>query len=289
MMDLSWLWSFGSSEKETNDATSSASAPDASPNVTDHGAEEPSKSNPQQDAPPPEMKTTWVAVWNLTSEKVGHVAVQVGGDKLKENEDEPGEYFSLHPSVIPAIGPTIVLPLPATSATTLTEDMQLEGSKNTLPIDSDSNSTLTVIDPVQNATTPPDKILRIEGLDHQAMLACIEQMRKNTEEGTQTYLLLSKVDTLELGLRLINDAPYFVNQDPIDVMIADRNGLLSNQKSKSYTADNCATAAAKIINSGGGSCPINVSNAPWGITPNELARQVESMISDGKHSPASSP
>ena len=116
------------------------------------------------------------------------------------------------------------------------------------------------------------------------MLECIEQMRKNTEEGKQTYQLLPMVDTLGL----INDAAYFVNQDPIDIIIADKNGLLSNQKSKSYTADNCATSAAKIINSGGGPC-IKVSNAPWGITPNELARQVESMISDGEYSPTSSP
>ncbi|MDX2345350.1 MAG: hypothetical protein QNK11_00550, partial [Legionella sp.] len=54
-----------------------------------HAALPPHASNETFNIPEPHVtENTWVYVWNLTSNKVGHTAIQVGGDtpKFKNND-----------------------------------------------------------------------------------------------------------------------------------------------------------------------------------------------------------
>lgn len=219
---------------------------------------------PQPTSADVEKEDTWVYFWKTTARNgVGHAAIQVGGDQPKMKPEDPGEYISIHPDVIPAIGPTIFLPLPAHLATTLAEDMETQAASRTQLISDFDSSPL----PLQNLLSiPPDQTIRIKNLDTKAMLAHIEQTRKQVEEGQTTYQLVPKVNMLGF----FQDAPYFISQDPLDVLMNKR--FLSGHKKTTNQAMHCSMLVSEILTSGG--AHIAPSKMPWGITPNNLAEQI---------------
>ncbi len=68
-------------------------------------------------------QNTWVFVWGMTPSVVGHVGIQVGGEKPG---DPNGVYKSVHPN-LPVFGPLIVYPVPVHAATSWQEDAESEG------------------------------------------------------------------------------------------------------------------------------------------------------------------
>ncbi|WP_026069302.1 hypothetical protein, partial [Legionella tunisiensis] len=160
-----------------------------------------------------EEDDTWVYIWNMTAKNgVGHAAIQVGGSQPKMKSEDPGEYISIHPEGIPAVGPTTILPLRAQLAKTLAEDMETQASSKT-PIIDDFDSPLQFRPKQGPLSSPPDQTIKIKNLDTKTMLAQIDQARKKVKTGGMSYQLLPKINVWGF----FQDAPFFINQDPLDV------------------------------------------------------------------------
>ncbi len=214
---------------------------------------------------PTNSKKTFVYFWKTTPDGVGHAAIQVNGSKPKMTEDDEGTYISIHPSLIPSIGPTIVLPLPASLATHLSADMESEGAhtQNLIPEESVS------IFPPYPMPLAPDRTFIVEGLDTKAMLERINQTREGVDSGKINYQLLPKVNFM----KFFRELSFYIAQDPVDIEMHRQ----STRKEKESQVYNCSTLVSDILNSGG--LPIKqAKGVPWGITPNGLADEIEAQV-----------
>lgn len=215
-------------------------------------------------AEPLTTPTTWVYVWKMTQNGPGHAAIQVGGQKPKLEETDPGEYLSIHPYGFPSMGPTTVLPLRGHLARTLTEDMELEAESRHKPMFGDTDAII----PFQEQTTPlaPDETIKIEHMDTSAMLREMEQTNRDVSSGRVGYQLFPNINLL----KFFKDAPAFIAQDPIDVEMHRR--FLTKADQHDIKARNCTTLVSNILNIGGKQ--IEHSTLPWGITPNGLSHKL---------------
>ncbi|MBX3709842.1 MAG: hypothetical protein KIT56_05310 [Gammaproteobacteria bacterium] len=215
---------------------------------------------------------TWVYIWNMTSQNVGHAAIQVGGDSSKMMDEQPGEYVSIHPKNIPAMGPTIILPLPAKLATTLSADMEsIAASRHGSNLDTMDYIPISSNPDKSPTSLSPDKIFKIEGLDTEAMEKHINTIKNKVESGESAYQLLPKVNTVGFVDGFLRDSAAFIGQDPVDVEI-HRRSLSNHAPTKRIHVDNCATLVSDILNRG--NMHIDQSKTPWGLTPNGLADQL---------------
>ena len=223
-------------------------------------------------------ENTWVYVWNLTADKVGHTAIQIGGCTPKtklDNKDikkTPDEsvYISIHPGGIPAIGPTTVLPLPAILAKSLTDDMLSEAAAAQQPTYI-HNSTQRV------ELQPPDQVFQIPLLNTQAMREHVRKVDTGVTCGDTSYQLLPRVK----AVNFLRELPGYLAQDPVDMSCMRKtvSSLAKKNKEKSeYAVYNCATLVEKLLTIGGVP-PIDDSRLrfPWDPTPNGVAEHLKAL------------
>ncbi|MCE0723766.1 hypothetical protein [Legionella resiliens] len=234
-----------------------------------------SNSTPNLDTPdlqekksPETGKDTWVFIWNMTSEKVGHAAIQVGGSKPKMKNEDPGEYASIHPDKIPSTGLTSVLPLPAHIATNLSEDMQTLGAAAPISV-TDIGEPIKII-PKDTGPLPPDHVYHYKNLNASEMHKHIEQAHKKVKTGKMGYQLFPNVNLLGL----LKDSSAFIAQDPIDIEMHRR---ASEKKTNNHEVHNCTSFVTETLNKGG--LPVKSSKTkPWGVTPNGLSDEMENNM-----------
>lgn len=208
---------------------------------------------------------TYVHIWKLMAPKtVGHVAIEVGSCKPG---DPHGEYISIHPGMIPAIGPTTVLPLPAKLANHLTEDMAMEAASQKADLSADDLPT-SLSHPV--TSLPPDYTFQIPNLNTDAMRAVINRTREEVVTGQTTYQLLPKVK----ATRFFFELPQYLNYNPVDIIPSRQLSSMHFYGQHNY---NCATLVKDILQVGG--LPLNETNTPWGSTPNDVAMQISKRMS----------
>ena len=211
---------------------------------------------------------TWVYIWKMTAKKVGHTAIQVGGCKPKFDEtDNNGEYISIHPNMVPSIGPTVIFPLPAGLASTLSEDMTAEaGSQNNAML----GELTGIMEPFPPQHIPssclPDYTFNIPHLKTNDMRKLITLTRDEVKTGATTYQLLPKINTLGF----FKDIPEYINYNPVDIAKKPKQSPTSGYYG--YNRYNCVTLVSTILATGG--MPIQQSNMPWGQTPNDLIEQL---------------
>jgi hypothetical protein len=210
---------------------------------------------------------SWVFIWKMTPEKVGHVALQVGGCQPKMTEESKnGIYVSLHPSKIPALGPTIVLPLPSHISRSLVEDMEIEASYVTSSISPDA---IAFSEPTPTPTSlPPDTIYKVTNLQTDKMRNAIKDIENKHDEGMIAYQLCPQPDTAGFFL----DIPSFLTYD------AHESTYVNSKQSINYLGKsrfNCATMVSSILSSGG--LVLKHTMLPWGLTPNEVTEQLGNL------------
>lgn len=210
---------------------------------------------------------SWVFIWKMTPEKVGHVAFQVGGCQPKMTKEcESGIYLSLHPARIPAFGPTIALPLPSQLSRCLEDDMEIEASYVTNLISPDA---VTFSHPSEKVSMlPPDAIFKIDHLKTDKMEKAIEQIENLHGEGNLSYQLCPRPDSVGFYL----DMPTFLTYD------FDKSAYVSSRQSIDYYGKhryNCATMVSWILLAG--SLTLKHSKLPWGITPNDVMDQLSNI------------
>jgi|GEM_PF-3720757 len=208
-----------------------------------------------------DSENTYVHVWNLTSKGVGHTAIQVG-------EGENQAYTSIHPDFIPACGPLAVVPLPANIATTLDEDMAIEGMSRHDGGDLDAPFGISNTEPTP---AKPERTIKIAGLDTKAMRKEIQAVNERVAEGDTYYQLIPKVNTHAF----FKDLPTLISQDPVDATLAQKQDQL-HTSSPTY---NCATLVSHILKTGG-AAPMKSSSVPWHPTPNDVMYYAEELSSD---------
>jgi len=242
-------------------------------NTTKYLYESQRSASPAAHKPEPSKDTvtedTWVYVWNLTANKVGHTAIQVGGTGPKCEESDGGEYISIHPNLIPAIGPTIVLPLPAALSNTLEEDMALEGAaavKQDQSIDGIAGIPGELLGQDTPNSLSPDHVIKVPGLNTQAMRAHIKEVRAGIETGQTAYQLLPKIN----ALKFFREMPYYLNYDPVDIKDVPNPGKSNKNSPKVY---NCATLVGQLLEVGGMPA-MEPSMLPYKPTPNDIAESL---------------
>ncbi len=220
--------------------------------------------------PTTDSENTWVYVWNLTAQKVGHTAIQVGGakPKMQENTDK-GVYMSIHPGGIPAIGPTTVLPLPASLANTLTEDMASKAAAQQPDACTESmNGFITPASLAVSASSlKPDHVFKIQGLNTRAMRERMRQVEAGVEEGGTAYQLLPRVN----ALGFLRALPAHIAQDPVEMaLMREQEARDKTQQTNVY---NCATLVESLLETGG-MPPVKHSFFPWDPTPNDITEHL---------------
>ena len=199
---------------------------------------------------------TTVFIWNLTSEKVGHTSIQVSdssssGDSL---------YMSIHPGALPAIGPTTVLPLPASMSRSLQDDMITEAL---------AEKTLEGVSKMDMKA--PDKVYKIHGLNINNMKNKMNEVEEGVHCGDTSYQLLPRVN----ALRFFKELPGYIAQDPVDIHLMNQN-IERNKKNDEGNVYNCATFVEKVLTCGGiPAIRANQLTYPWDPTPNGIAEHLE--------------
>jgi hypothetical protein len=186
-------------------------------------------------------ENTWVFIWGMTPNVVGHVAIQIGGEKPG---DPTGVYKSVHPK-LPVFGPLIVYPFPMHTATTLQEDSQSEGKARRLE------------DGLQQA---PDAIFHTKALDTTLMKVTAEQNSLNNEG---KYQLIPGIQPWYFFNRAAEDVTY----QPIE-----RIEYPLMRKARPLKAFNCATFVGEVLKSGG--VTLQESRFPWKMSPNSIWSQL---------------
>lgn len=221
-----------------------------------------STSTETKQSPKTLKESAYVHVWKLTAAGVGHAALQIG-------EGEDAAYASIHPNFIPAIGPTMVLPLPALLAEGIEDDMASEAAaRNSDPCTDSMNG---VASNTSNATAklerlPPDYSIKVDGLDTGAMRTAFESIKNEVAEGEISYQLVPKINVLGFFKAL----PGYIAQDPVDIAMM-RRAEATHPPSKVH---NCATLVAHLLQVGGAP-EMKTSHLPWTPTPNDIAAYAE--------------
>lgn len=208
---------------------------------------------------------TYVYIWKtLAPHSVGHVAVQVGGQPAQED----GDYISIHPGLLPSVGPTAVLPMPAALSQTLHEDKIIEANYRQPAPDPDEPFTLTRAADLPDGL-PPDYTLQFSDLNTQAMQSFMHQIRNGVPTAQTAYQLFPKIN----ALGFFKDISHCLTYDPIDARHApSRQPDPSGYGEHTY---NCATLVTRILQKGG--LPVTESATPWGQSPDSLAEQLLKM------------
>ncbi|PWY54865.1 hypothetical protein DGG96_14680 [Legionella qingyii] len=213
-------------------------------------------------------KDTWVFIWNMTADKVGHAAVQIGGSKPKMQEEDPGEYASIHPNDIPSAGLTSVLPLPAHIATNLSQDMETLGASEHAVAITDMDGPIKVKPDKEAKPLPPDHIYHFKALNTSAMSDHLKESHKKVTTGEMGYQLFPNVNLVGF----FKDSSAFISQDPIDIEMHRR---ISEKQTDNSKVHNCTSLVSEVLNKGG--LPIKHSKIkPWVITPNGLSEELSS-------------
>jgi hypothetical protein len=213
---------------------------------------------------------TWVYVWNLTSDKVGHTSIQIGGRVIKDTKCDDCTYMSIHPGGIPAIGPTTVLPLPASLARSLMEDMVSEANAQT---EDPATASPLFSSPttVRRESVAPDKVFCIKGLNVFAMKREMDHVESCVRSGDTSYQLLPRVNMLSF----LRELPGYISQDPVDAALTRRIAAASSKQHGAVY--NCATLVERILNIGGLRAEPARLQFPWDPTPNGIAERLSSV------------
>jgi hypothetical protein len=191
---------------------------------------------------PPEMcpGKTWVFVWKMTPEQVGHVGIQVGGEAPG---DLNGFYRSFHPQ-LPVFGPLIVYPVPSLVATSWEEDGEGEA----------------IARGFESGILKPDAIFHSNTLNTVRMKCSI-----NLEIKESKYQLIPGIHPWNFFQRAAEDITY----QPTE-RIEYPKVMRPHRVEKAH---NCATFVAEILREGGVS--LNHSIFPWKMTPNSVYDQLK--------------
>lgn len=210
---------------------------------------------------------SYLYIWEtLAPKSVGHVALQVGGCEPKIDEKKKGDYISIHPGLVPSVGPLVAWPMPAALSATLHEDMEIEANYQKSVLDPDDPSSVFQGHHAQPKTLAPDYIFKISNLNTSAMSMFMQNVKKEVDTGQTTYQLFPKLN----GLRFFRDIPHALTYDPIDFRHAP-SLRPSNEEYGAHTY-NCATLVTRILQEGG--LEIKQENTPWGQSPNGLAEKL---------------
>jgi hypothetical protein len=174
----------------------------------------------------------------MTPNGVGHVGIQVGGDKPG---DPRGTYRSVHPW-FPVFGPFIVFPMPILKATSWQEDAQSEAKG-----------------PNQDMKKP-DVVFYSDNLNTPAMQSALE-----TESEGHKYQLVPGVHPWRFFLHAAEDITY---QPTERVYYPNRHFDYTER------THNCATFVAEVLRAGG--IPLQQTTLPWVMTPNSVLEQLSS-------------
>ncbi|MDX2346514.1 MAG: hypothetical protein QNK11_06570, partial [Legionella sp.] len=166
---------------------------------------------------------------------------------------------------IPSIGPTIVLPLPAGLATTLTEDMESEAAAQNNCMD-DIEKEL-ILDKHASTSLSPDYVFKISNLDTQAMRAHIKQIQADVETGQTAYQLVPAIN----AIRFFREIPLYLTYDPLDIGNPEhiKRSLQTDQN-----VYNCATLVDDILDVGGMPSRKPSFWASEPTTPNTISERV---------------
>jgi hypothetical protein len=175
------------------------------------------------------------------------------------------------------MGPTIVLPLPAMLANTLSEDMEIEASYLRSNDSIDENAMDKVVHPNYRTeeappitSLPPDDTIRLDKLNTDGMLKKIKDVRQTVTTMQTTYQLCPNVPTLDFAYKL----PHYLSYNPVDTKNLENKALHTNNW-YGIKAYNCTSLVADILHVGGSSQIKAVPPlVPWALTPNELGDQL---------------
>lgn len=213
---------------------------------------------PHKPTPSSEHQDTVVYVWSTSAKSVGHVALQVGKD-----------YVSLHPGDASAYGPASFLPLKASFAQSVKEDSEIEGYSQSRRVVTEFDSAPPVQDDKPTSPVFPDKTFTIKGLNTPAMQEAFARKKEEVDADTLAYQLLPKVNVL----KFFQESAHQMGGDFADAAMRTDPSAVSHTTPQT---ENCATIAAKVLTVGG--LTIEESAMPWGVSPNGLANQLESLI-----------
>lgn len=211
--------------------------------------------NQEDTSSPKDSVDTWVYVWNLTAKGVGHTAIQVGDS-----------YMSIHPNYIPAVGPTVVFPLPATLTHHITEDMASEAVASKKDNIDENGLARTFAPDVAPNLKAPDRTFKVSGLDTDAMRRAMSRIEAHVESGEASYQLIPRVN----GLGFFRELPGYLAQDPVDIELT-RKRVSQDTPPEVY---NCATLVSHLLQEGG-MPPVHSSGLLWSPTPNDIASHLE--------------
>lgn len=214
--------------------------------------------------------------------------------KLRGDASSGGAYMSIHPGVIPAIGPTVIAPLPGNLSQNLQEDMEIEASylKQDTYMDESSLDKISHTNYRSKSTPPPevlppDEVIKLYGLNTNEMHKKITEVRRGVSKFQVTYQLLPNVHTLDFAYQI----PHYLNYDHIDVRNLEKKNLHTNRGYGS-TSYNCTSLVADILHSGG--CTASgiarsgpSALTPWALTPNDLSDQLRPSDGAGDKTRAS--
>lgn len=187
-------------------------------------------------------QNTWVFVWGMTPNVVGHVGIQVGGETPG---DPKGVYKSVHPK-LPVFGPLIVYPVPVHVATSWQEDSESEGKARGLN---------------EGVLQAPDAVFHSTTLNTQVMQSTVD--RESNE--TTKYQLIPGIHPWQFFNRAAEDVTY---------QPSERRDYPVMRKTLPTKTFNCATFVAEVLKTGG--VALEETILPWKMSPNSVWSQLSS-------------
>lgn len=207
---------------------------------------------------------TYVHIWETTAKAVGHASIAI----VDCSSDLSAKYMSIHPGQFPAIGPSVVLPIPAALSPSLDEDKVIEANYHQAKIpNQDEMVTLPQTDNTVERLDP-DYTFHFSHLNVRSILAEMDDIAAKVKTGEVAYQLFPKVN----AFGFFKDIPRFISYNPVDI-----NGVKNKQVPSAYNPKvyNCATLVGHLLSHGGAT--VKESKTPWGQSPNELASQLYKM------------
>lgn len=129
-----------------------------------------------------------VFVWSGGLGSLGHVAVQLDGEKPKRNLSDRGKYLSIWPKNTPAGGLTSIFPLTAALCPNLAHDCVQEAAKP-----SDEFEDLMHPTESESKTVEPDKVYTFSHLDKEKIKQEVQRLESGIADGSVRYQLLPGV------------------------------------------------------------------------------------------------
>ena len=252
----------------------------------------------------------YVYIWKTTTEKVGHVAIEVidceslptdsskQTGKMKnilkyDNNRKVKEkaYMSIHPGVIPSVGPTSILPVPASLSTSLSQDMEIEAEYENRTNISQEEPMIAISPPSSLSSASvkllsPDFTFHVSDkiIDTNRMISFMKQEKDNVQNGRTAYQLFPKVDMMSIA----RDAPKCIGGD--SAALIRKEATYRNKDDTGNTTPsvymprvyNCATLVTSILHAGGLKSIKNQAATPWGQSPNNVANQLFNISTTDK-------